>query len=229
MHGIFTTGRYQPTTPQLTYQLYYWIAFSFVKFGFVLNMHDIFTTERYQSTINQLTTYITNLPLFFFFFLSRFSGCKYWILCISWLAMWTRITLYYCIFCFCLWFPFLLYKHSTFRLHTWLSLLVKCIWHIIEKYDRYIISFKQSLYYDVECNKPYIYREFENYGLDSGITFANWLVVGFPLSLVCFVFLWAWMQFYFAGPRYVDFILEENIAYIIYHVIVYMNKLHREW
>lgn len=44
-------------------------------------------------------------------------------------------------------------------------------------------------------------KEFENYGLDSGITFANWLVVGFPLSLVCFVFLWAWMQFYFAGPR----------------------------
>ena len=30
-------------------------------------MHDIFTTGRYQSTINQLTTYITNLPLFFFF------------------------------------------------------------------------------------------------------------------------------------------------------------------
>lgn len=107
-------------------------------------------------------------------------------------------------------------------------MLVKCILHIIVKYDRYIISFKQSLYYDVECNKPYIYREFENYGLDSGITFANWLVVGFPLSLVCFVFLWAWMQFYFAGPRYVDFILEENIACIIYHVIVYMDKLHRE-
>lgn len=64
----------------------------------------------------------------------------------------------------------------------------------------------------VIIKKCYLYREFENYGLDSGITFANWLVVGFPLSLVCFIFLWAWMQFYFAGTRYVDFIFRDKYS-----------------
>ncbi|XP_052074963.1 Na(+)/citrate cotransporter-like isoform X3 [Mytilus californianus] len=43
--------------------------------------------------------------------------------------------------------------------------------------------------------------EFKIYGMDSGITFANWLVIGLPLSIVCFIFLWGWMQFYFDGKK----------------------------
>ncbi|XP_076107288.1 Na(+)/citrate cotransporter-like isoform X1 [Mytilus galloprovincialis] len=43
--------------------------------------------------------------------------------------------------------------------------------------------------------------EFKIYDMDSGITFANWLVIGLPLSIVCFIFLWGWMQFYFDGKK----------------------------
>ncbi|XP_063396202.1 Na(+)/citrate cotransporter-like isoform X2 [Mytilus trossulus] len=43
--------------------------------------------------------------------------------------------------------------------------------------------------------------EFKIYDMDSGITFANWLVIGLPLSIICFIFLWGWMQFYFDGKK----------------------------
>lgn len=42
---------------------------------------------------------------------------------------------------------------------------------------------------------------FEDYNEDSGITFANWLVIGFPLSLITFVFIWIWMQVYYGGKK----------------------------
>ncbi|XP_048754118.2 Na(+)/citrate cotransporter-like [Ostrea edulis] len=36
---------------------------------------------------------------------------------------------------------------------------------------------------------------------DSGITFANWLIIGFPLSLICLIITWLWLQVFFAGRR----------------------------
>ncbi|XP_069134309.1 Na(+)/citrate cotransporter-like [Argopecten irradians] len=43
---------------------------------------------------------------------------------------------------------------------------------------------------------------FNDYGTDSGITFANWLVVGFPLSVICLAFCWLWLQVYYEGKGF---------------------------
>lgn len=36
---------------------------------------------------------------------------------------------------------------------------------------------------------------------DSGISFASWLIVGFPLSLICLIISWIWLQVFYAGTR----------------------------
>lgn len=42
---------------------------------------------------------------------------------------------------------------------------------------------------------------YEEYGLPSAITFANWLIVGIPLSLIVFVATWIWLQVYALGKK----------------------------
>ncbi|KAL5017127.1 hypothetical protein ScPMuIL_006716 [Solemya velum] len=42
---------------------------------------------------------------------------------------------------------------------------------------------------------------FQKYNMASGITFANWLVLGFPLSVACLVLTWLWLQVYYAGIK----------------------------
>ncbi|XP_022336916.2 Na(+)/citrate cotransporter-like [Crassostrea virginica] len=42
---------------------------------------------------------------------------------------------------------------------------------------------------------------FQKVGSDSGISFANWLIIGFPLSLICLLFTWFWLQFFYSGER----------------------------
>lgn len=42
---------------------------------------------------------------------------------------------------------------------------------------------------------------YANHGLPSSITFANWLVLGIPLSLAVFLFSWVWLQIYSLGKK----------------------------
>lgn len=39
------------------------------------------------------------------------------------------------------------------------------------------------------------------YGASNPINFANWLILGLPLSFICFMFLWFWMQLYGQGVQ----------------------------
>ena len=38
---------------------------------------------------------------------------------------------------------------------------------------------------------------FEKYGLESPITYANWMAYGIPTSFVLVIFVWIWLQVYF--------------------------------
>ncbi|KAK7087494.1 Na(+)/citrate cotransporter-like isoform X2 [Littorina saxatilis] len=39
------------------------------------------------------------------------------------------------------------------------------------------------------------------YGAKNPVNFANWLLIGLPLSFVCFIFCWFWMQLYGQGVK----------------------------
>ncbi|WAR03034.1 S13A3-like protein [Mya arenaria] len=42
---------------------------------------------------------------------------------------------------------------------------------------------------------------YEQYGLDSAVTFANWMAVGVPISLAVFLATWLWLQVYAMGKK----------------------------
>ena len=48
---------------------------------------------------------------------------------------------------------------------------------------------------------PIYFRLYEEYGLEPSITFANWLVVGIPLSILVFIATWVWLQIYALGKK----------------------------
>ena len=44
-------------------------------------------------------------------------------------------------------------------------------------------------------------RLYQAYGGRNPVNFANWLILGLPLSFICFLFCWFWMQLYGQGLR----------------------------
>lgn len=42
---------------------------------------------------------------------------------------------------------------------------------------------------------------YQKHGVENPINFASWLIIGVPLSFVCFIFCWFWMQLYGQGLR----------------------------
>ncbi|XP_061163573.1 Na(+)/citrate cotransporter-like [Saccostrea echinata] len=64
---------------------------------------------------------------------------------------------------------------------------------------------------------------YEKRGLpDSGISFASWLIVGFPLSLICLIISWIWLQVFYAGSRCLK---NESDSYE--SVRVYLKKAYK--
>ncbi|OWF38805.1 solute carrier family 13 member 5-like [Mizuhopecten yessoensis] len=67
---------------------------------------------------------------------------------------------------------------------------------------------------------------FEDYGIDSGITFANWLVVGFPLSVICLACCWLWLQVYYEGKGFFLCKKRKNSYDLVkYHLLKEYNSL----
>ncbi|CAG5124197.1 unnamed protein product [Candidula unifasciata] len=56
-----------------------------------------------------------------------------------------------------------------------------------------------SLYTKLDANNP--------------VDFANWLIVGMPLAVILFVFLWVWMQLYSEGFRCLQFWKKDSTSY----------------
>ncbi|XP_071100550.1 Na(+)/citrate cotransporter-like [Haliotis cracherodii] len=43
---------------------------------------------------------------------------------------------------------------------------------------------------------------FEEYGLDSGVTFTSWMIFALPGSALCLICAWLWLSFFFLGKRW---------------------------
>ncbi|KAL3857575.1 hypothetical protein ACJMK2_012225 [Sinanodonta woodiana] len=51
--------------------------------------------------------------------------------------------------------------------------------------------------------KGHVDKFYRRYNLDPGLTFANWLIFGLPLSVVLFIVTWLWLQFWYLRKRFV--------------------------
>ncbi|KAK3082623.1 hypothetical protein FSP39_000649 [Pinctada imbricata] len=54
---------------------------------------------------------------------------------------------------------------------------------------------------------------FNKYKIESGITFANWMLIGLPLSIVCFIFTWCWLQLFYQGIKCLPCYKKETSIY----------------
>lgn len=67
---------------------------------------------------------------------------------------------------------------------------------------------------------------YQHYNLSSAITFANWLIVGIPLSLIVFVATWLWLQVYALGKKCLCcMISKEDYSVIKAHLLHEYHKL----
>uniref|UniRef100_K1QSI6 Solute carrier family 13 member 3 n=1 Tax=Magallana gigas TaxID=29159 RepID=K1QSI6_MAGGI len=55
---------------------------------------------------------------------------------------------------------------------------------------------------------------FEKAGGDSGISFANWLIIGLPLSLICLVITWLWLQVLYSRKKF-----QETVVLIVFIIL----------
>ncbi|ESO91712.1 hypothetical protein LOTGIDRAFT_163443 [Lottia gigantea] len=56
---------------------------------------------------------------------------------------------------------------------------------------------------------------FGHYGLESGVNFANWLLIGIPVSAIIFVFCWGWLTFVMKGKTFPEVIVAINFLILV--------------